>query len=316
MSSVVQIENFNAANITISAPKTLDSGAKQAYLNYEGQKFIMQSATNMAIPFGLGVYDKSGPVEYSVELSFRGNEQRADVKKFLDVMTEIDNRLIDEGVKNSRTWFKSDMKREIVNAFYSPCVRYAKDNEGNIKPYPPTLKLKLRKIGADFETKFYDVKGNLYRGVPIEDLLVKGAQVTALMECAGVWFAGSKFGLTWRAKQIVIHKLPEKLQDFAFKFEGSTATEESAVVPSRSSKSAPPAPAQQVEEEEEEDNEEIDDDEVLAPPPAAVKKPSVLAAVLPQPVQQTVNDDEGDDIEPVAAPKKTTIKKKPVALKK
>ena len=83
------------------------------------------------------------------------------------------------------------------------------------------IKLKLRKINNDFEAKFYDINGNPYKGIPVEDLLVKGVQVTAIIECAGVWFAGSKFGLTWRAKQIAIHKLPEKIADFAFKGLGS-----------------------------------------------------------------------------------------------
>lgn len=294
MSSIIYPSNFNTKNIAISAPKTLQSGAKQAYANYGGEKLIMQTAIAMTVPFGVNIADQFGPTQYSVDLSFRGQDQRPEIKEFLDVMTKIDEFMIQEGVKNSVAWFKSKLSEDVIKAFYTPSVKYSKDKEGNVLSYPPNLKLKLRKINNDFETKFYDLNGNPYKGVPVEELLVKGVQVTAIMECGGVWFAGSKFGLTWRAKQIAIHKLPERINDFAFKGLASAA-----------------AAAATTDEAEEDDAEEesntIDDD-------AAFKsKPSAVASVLPEPAEE---EEEGDDVEPVPAPKKTIIKKKIVAAKK
>jgi hypothetical protein len=308
-SSVVYPSSFNSKNITISAPRQLQSGAKQAYLNYGGERLVMQTAVSMTVPFGLNVADKFGPAEYSVELSFRGHEQRPEIKEFMDVIAQIDEALLSEGVKNSKSWFKGDLSRDVVKAFYTPSVKYSKDKEGNVLSYPPNLKLKLRKVNNEFETKFYDINGNPYKGIPVEDLLVKGVQVTAIIECAGVWFAGSKFGLTWRAKQIAIHKLPEKIGDFAFKGLGSAKPQ-----------------VEDVEDEEETQN-EVDDDAVFRAP---TKKPSIVSAVMPSakepesepvqtveatPPQQTVDDEEGDDVEPVPAPKKTIVKKKIVPKK-
>ena len=121
----------------------------------------------------------------------------------------------------SKAWFKADLSRDVVKAFYTPMVKYSKDKEGNVLNYPPNFKVKLTKTNGEFDAKFYDVNGTPYRGVPVEDLLAKGVQVTVIMECAGVWVSGSKFGLTWKAKQIAIHKLPERISDFAFKGLGS-----------------------------------------------------------------------------------------------
>jgi hypothetical protein len=307
-SSVVYPSTFSSKNITISAPRVLQSGAKQAYLNYGGERLVMQTAVAMSVPFGLNVADKFGPPEYSVELSFRGHEQKPEVKEFMNVISQIDEAMLNEGVKNSKTWFKSDLKRDVVDAFYTRSLKYSKDKEGNVLSYPPNLKLKLRKINNDFETKFYDINGNPYKGIPIEDLLVKGVQVTAIIECAGVWFAGSKFGLTWRAKQIAIHKLPEKIADFAFKGLGS----------------AKPQAAEDVEDEEDEEAEETNaaevDDEAAFRAPSKV---SAVAAVMPPApapantaVADSVDDEEGDDVEPVPAPKKTIVKKKIVTKAK
>ena len=295
MSSIVYPSNFNTKNIAISAPRTLQSGAKQAYMNYGGEKLIMQSAIAMTVPFGVNIADKFGPPEYSVELSFRGQDQRPEIKEFLDVMKSMDEAMIQEGVKNSVAWFKSKLSEDVIRAFYTPSVKYSKDKEGNVLSYPPNLKLKLRKVNNDFETKFYDLNGNPYKGVAVEDLLVKGVQVTAIMECGGVWFAGSKFGLTWRAKQVAIHKLPERINDFAFKGLSSAA--------------AAAATAQDAEDEEEDAEEAdntIDDDAAFK-----TSKPSAVASVLPEP-----EEEEGDDVEPVPAPKKTIIKKKVIAAKK
>jgi hypothetical protein len=300
-SSVVYPSSFNSKNITISAPKQLPSGAKQAYLNYGGERLVMQTAVAMSVPFGLNVADKFGPAEYSVELSFRGNEQRPEIKEFMDVIAQIDEQMLSEGVKNSKSWFKGDLGRDVVKAFYTPSLKYSKDKEGNVLNYPPNIKLKLRKINNDFEAKFYDINGNPYKGIPVEDLLVKGVQVTAIIECAGVWFAGSKFGLTWRAKQIAIHKLPEKIADFAFKGLGSAK-----------------AAVEDVEDDEaEEAADEVDDDAAFRAPPQAQQKASVVAAVMPQAKAPAppVDDEEGDDVEPVPAPKKTIVKKKVIAKK-
>lgn len=298
--SVVYPSSFNSKNITISAPRQLQSGAKQAYLNYGGERLVMQTAVAMSVPFGLNVADKFGPAEYSVELSFRQSEQRPEIKEFMDVIAQIDEQMLVEGVKNSKSWFKGDLGRDVVKAFYTPSLKYSKDKEGNILNYPPNLKLKLRKVNNDFETKFYDINGNPYKGIPVEDLLVKGVQVTAIIECAGVWFAGSKFGLTWRAKQIAIHKLPEKIADFAFKGLGSVKA----------------APVEDVEDEEAADENEVDDDAAFRAPPKASVVAAVMPKAAPAPAPAPVDDEEGDDVEPVPAPKKTIVKKKVVTKAK
>ena len=315
MSSIVCPSNFSAKNISVSAPRQLQSGAKQANLSYAGERLIMQTALSMSTPFGLNVADKFGPPEYSIDLSFRGMEQRAELKEFMDVMTQLDELMITEGTKNAKAWFKADLNREVIKAFYTPSLKYSKDKEGNVLPYPPTIKLKLRKYEGQFETKFYDLNGRPYQDVPIEELLVKGAQVTAIMECGGVWFAGSKFGLTWRAKQIAIHKVPEKMSDFAFRGLGSSSSSSSTAALASSSSSH-----------------EVDDDAVFAP----TRSSSVVAAVLaappapaapaasltPAPTEEqdepaeSVSDEAGDDVDPVPVPRKGPIVKKKVVAKK
>ena len=300
-STIVQSTDFSTSNITFSPIKLMDSGAKMSYLSYSGRPLVMQTAS-MNLPYGMNVFDKAGPVKYSVDLSFRGYEDGKDakVRAFYDVLMKLDEFMVKKGVENSQAWFKSKLSEDVVKAFYTPLVRVSKDANGNPKPYPPSFKLNLRKKqGSDiFDIVAYDQNKQAYNyeETTLEELLVKGAQITALIQCTSVWFAGSKFGLSWKGIQLRVDKLPDSIRGFAFADEGES---HAAPAPRRSAPVAAPAPVQ----------EEVDDDDAFdapAPAPApAAKAPSVLAAV-------TQEDAEGDEVEPIAVPKKTVVTTKKV----
>ena len=304
-SAVISPASFDVSNITLSAPKLLPSGAKQAYLNYGGRSLTMQVGS-LSVPYGMSVYDKAGPVKYSVEMSLRGYEgDNAKVKSIYDSFSALDEYMIQQGVKNSKLWFKQEMNKDIIKAFYTPCVRFSKDAEGNPKPYPPTLKVALKKRDEKFETLVYDDKKRPMTDIPMEDILVKGAQITTLIQCTGVWFAGSKYGLSWKAVQIRVDSLPESIRGFGFIDEGDSSSASAPVAKSKAP--APSKPSnnfQALEDEEEEEDDEVDDDEVFqAPAPAPAPKPA------PAPVPVATMDDEADDVAPVAVPKKVVTKK-------
>ena len=294
-STIVQSTDFSTSNVTFSPIKLMDSGAKMSYLSYAGRPLVMQTAS-MSLPYGMNVFDKAGPVKYSVDLSFRGYEEGKDakVKAFYDVLMKLDEFMVKKGVENSQAWFKSKLSEDVVKAFYTPLVRVSKDANGNPKPYPPSFKLNLRKKqGSDiFDIVAYDQNKQAYNyeETSLEELLVKGAQITALIQCTSVWFAGSKFGLSWKGIQLRVDKLPDSIRGFAFADEGEG---HAAPAPRRSAPT--PAPVQ----------EEIDDDDAFdAPAPVSAKPPSVLAAVT--------QEEEGDEVEPIAVPKKTVVTTKKV----
>jgi hypothetical protein len=316
-SNIVQSSDFNTSNVSFSQVKVMESGAKQAYLNYDGRPLIMQTAS-MSVPYGMNMFDKAGPVKYSVDLSFRGyDDKTSKIGQFYNALAALDEHMIQQGVKNCQQWFKSpNLSVDVVRAFYTPIVRFSKDANGNLKPYPPTLKVSLRKKnGSDaFDVQAYDSNKQPYQGVPLEELLVKGAQLTTLIQCTGLWFAGSKFGLSWKAVQIRVDKLPDSIRGFAF------ADEEGAVVThqpvARRAPAPAPAPVPVAVQQEEVDDDEVFDEAPLAThvaSPAPVHRQSVLAAVTQQQQQQPQSlDDEVEDAEPIAVPKKAVMTKKKI----
>jgi hypothetical protein len=309
---IVKIGDFNVSNLSIGPMKNLESGGKMASLFYKygdsSSSTLTTQVGSLSLPYGMNVFDKAGPVKYSMDLSLRGYEENPKVKTIYDAFMALDNWMIDQGVANSKAWFKSQLTRDVVKAFYTPMVKVAKDQEGNPKPYPPTFKINLKKQNDQFDVKVYDDQARPYEGVPLEDLLVKGAMVTTLIQCTSVWFAGSKFGLSWKAKQIRMDKVPESIRGYAFLDDDDVPAPRASVAASVPGQNKFSALAQ--EDEEEADAEE---DEAFAAP----ARPSVTAAVLPKaaPAPVASVDDEAEDHEPIPLPKKTTTTVKKVVAK-
>ena len=289
--------SFNPSKITFSAVKSLDSGGKSAYLNYDGKPLVMQVGP-LETPFGMSVYDKAGPPKYSVDLKLRGYDDPTNnpaAASLYTALQRLDEFMLEQAVKNSVAWFKGPKSREVLSELYSSTVKFSKDAQGNVKPYPPTLKVQLRQKNGKFETLMYDDKKRPLTDVPLEDILVKGTVMTTLIQCTGVWIAGAKFGISWKALQIRADKVPSSIgKSYAFNDEGETTDSAPAAA----------APTSRFTNLHDEDS-EVDDEEALAP-----------AKVAPPVVEE---DDEDGEEAPVPVPsKKTTLTKKKIvaAVKK
>jgi len=286
-SPIVQPSAFSVSKVSISQPKVLESGGKHAYLNYGDARALVMQTPSLQSPFGMNVFDKNGPPKYSLDLALRGYQENPKVKAIYDSLTSLDEYMIDQGVKNSKLWFKADMKREVVEAFYTHTVKFGRDKEGNQTPYPPNVKLQLRKRRDrdEFETDFYDEKSKTdpnakpIKGVPVEEMLVKKVEVTALMQCTGVWFAGGKFGLSWKAVQVRLDSVPASLgRGPAFK-------------------------------DEEEDDAPFQSSGAAFAEPAEFSRPAAASA------QAADDEEEDEEVAPAPVPKKVMTVKKVVAKK-
>lgn len=272
MSSVVAPSAFKTSNVSFSPVKSLDSGGKQAYLNYSGQPLVMQVGP-LETPFGLSVFDKQGPPKYSVDLKLRGYDDPTNHPKTATIYNAfhaLDEFMLDQGVKNSASWFKGTKSREVLSELYTPVVRFSVDSDGNRKPYPPTLKVQLRKRDDKFEADVYDENKRSLNDIPLEDIIVKGTVLTALIQCTGVWFAGGKYGLSWKAIQIRADKVPHTFRGKpAFlDDEGGDDVVEPTPAPTVSAPKAVTA-ASRFAALHDDDDEEVNDEEALAPPATA-----------------------------------------------
>jgi hypothetical protein len=243
-------------------------------------------------PFGLSVFDKAGPPKYSVDLKLRGYDNAAENPKaaaIYNALHALDEFMVDQGVKNSKQWFKGDKSRDVLSELYTPQIRFSKDQNGVVKPYPPTIKVQLRKKNDAFETEVYDDKKRLIKDVPLEDIIVKGATLTTLMQCTGVWFAGGKYGLSWKAIQIRADKIPERIRGFAFLEDGEAGEQ---------------APASSVKAKSQNQFQDLDDDEDGVDDEAALAPPS-----KPEEVHEEEEEEDVEEVAPAPVPAKAAPKK-------
>ena len=304
-SNTILPSEFNGRNVTVAAPKVVEiekdgkrqAVGKKAYISYNGERLNLQSATEMRIPFGLSIYaaEGGGAAKHSINVSFNGYQQAGDVKAFYETILALDNAVKEAAFKNSKVWFGKERTREVLEEFYTPSIKFGKDAS---KDYPPTMKLNLRRSGDGYETKFYDPAGKPIRGIPAEEMLAKGATVTALMECSDVWIAGTgKFNLRWNVTQLIVHKIPDGRAEFAFKLPGVTPS-------SNSSSSRPNATTLEDEVDDDEEQQEL--------ATATTARSSAVAAVLPQ-QEDAAEESEEEEAPP---PPKKQVKKRNVVVAK
>jgi len=295
-SAIIFPKDFKTSNVTISPLKVMDSGAKFAGILYDSASLKMQ-VSSIPIPYGMSVFDKAGPVKYSVDLSMKGYDVEGSKMKILyDAFTSLDEYMIEMGVNNSKAWFKSSLTRDVVKAFYTPIVRFSRDAEGNPKPYPPTVKIQLKQRDGKFDIYIVDDKKRPLPDIPLEDVLVKGSIITSIIQCTGVWFAGSKYGLSWKAVQIKTDHLPESIRGCAIRDEDDVNDISGALATTKIS--TPTASKNKFAELAEDD--EVDDEEAIVAPTKAAAAPPSTATIAE-------DEDEDDVIEPVAVPKKPTV---------
>ncbi len=280
--------DISVSKIEFAPVKILDNGGKSVNIRYEGRN-IMVELPSLNVPYGVNVFDKNGPPKYSVDLSFRGADDNDVVRSAQDFFESFDERMIDAGVENASKWFKmTNPNREVIKAFYTPVVKISRDATGAPKPYPPTIKVALRKRKDDtFETDFYnggerDAKGQITafsKDTDINTVLPKRSQATTIIQCTGVWFAGGKFGTTWKAVQMRVDSQPEQIRGPAFK---SDAPDIRAYTATKNNGGGAAAATSSYDDEEDDESGDVMDAVMPSKPvakPAVFKEDEVVEAV-------------------------------------
>jgi hypothetical protein len=241
--------------------------------------------SNLDVPYGLNVEDKFGPTKYSLNLSLRDYDSNPKVKSVYEALTALDERVMSECVE--KNWLKKPgMTQQILGQMklYKPTVKFSEDQNGNRKPYPPTVKVALRKKNDKFETTFFGQDKKEIQDVPVEDLIVKRMTVTVLMECTGVWISSVGCGLSWKAKQLKVVSRPDGVgRGYGFKDEDDDeAPRASGGAAPRSSGAATTTAAKASFAAAFDEDDEVDDEAVVAETPAPAAPVPTEESPLPK----------------------------------
>lgn len=203
-----------ATSINFGNPKVNASGGKNIALFNKHAKSILKFATPKLTTWGANENDYDGKKSYDMSLQMPSPEYAtAESNAFLDNIKRFQDYIKQEAVTNSKKWFGKVHTAEVVDALFSPLLRYPKNKETEETDYTkaPTLRLKFPYWEGQFKVEVYNNSGVLIfpvEGVKITDVITKGSEASAIIQCGGVWFAGGKFGVTLKAFQVVTTPKP------------------------------------------------------------------------------------------------------------
>ena len=209
---IVRNSNFDLGNIQFGVPKVNASGGKNVPIYNAIAKKGLTLQTPLMLTWGVNEWtdDNSGRKTYDMALQFPTNEYSNDnTNQFLENMIALENNIKEAAVEKSKDWFnKAKMSSEVVDALWTPMLRYTKNKETGEpdKSKMPTMKIKLPYYDQKFEFELYDNNGDsIFNAQNCDshpsDLIPKASNVAIVAQCGGIWFANGKFGVTWRLVQ-------------------------------------------------------------------------------------------------------------------
>ena len=216
MASVLTASNFKIDTISFGKHKPNTNGGYNIELTVgNGSEEILIQTPKMRAPFGIST-DKTNPFKKSLDISFQGQESSESIKALRVLIEKMDSVTIDYALKNSKTFFKKELTRDVIAEYYYSGIKISKKEQ-----YSDTFKFKIlfMKPNPDknlpngkYITSFWDPKGDEKN----ENYLDKGDSVTALIKPQMLWVANRSFGITWVCTQVRVHK-QQKTSGYAFK---------------------------------------------------------------------------------------------------
>jgi len=224
MATVLTASNFKTDIISFNKNKPNTNGGFNCELTVgNGIDEILIQTPKMRAPFGIST-DKTNPFKKSLDISFQGIENNPSIKSLREMIENVDNLVIDYALKNSKTFFKKELARDIISEYYYSGIKLSKKEQ-----YSDTFKFKLLFLKPNPEknlpngkylTSFWSVKGEEFRETDLD----RGDSVKCLIKPQMLWVANRSFGITWVCTQVCVYK-QQKVSGFAFKKTGDTDDE-------------------------------------------------------------------------------------------
>lgn len=200
----VNTEMINFSNVK----KGKNSQSVKIYYN---KKPMYLQLPKLSVPFGATDYNGNG--KYVVDLSMAGMNKDEDIKMLHDLLSEMDDRIVEYACENSEEWFNGKKNVEEVKKMYSSILRKSNSD------YPPTYRVKMMKDKSDkYTTEVYNDKAE---EIDLDEndekeVISKGCSMKSCVECLGVWFMNGKFGVSWRLVKAKVYPKSVKLEGYSF----------------------------------------------------------------------------------------------------
>jgi len=187
--------------------------------NYDGRKISLCTIEDglmkfqiprMYMPFGIsGFTPEVGPIKYNIDFAMKGYDEEGNyVKKFYEILTQLENKVIEAVSEQSEDIFGKKMSIDELKPMFNSNIKESPDRE-------PKFRVKVDStIDGKVKSHVYDENKN---GLidDIENGLYARQSGTAVVEMNSVYFLNKKFGISWKLNSLVVYE-PQRLKGFQF----------------------------------------------------------------------------------------------------
>jgi hypothetical protein len=203
------------ANWTYKARVKTKKGSWAVYIVNKDDNTIRlqlnkQHGAKCTIPFGISCWDDDPTkTRKNLEISLPNDE-------LVSFFSEIDEYNINQGILNSKEWFKSQLSREEVELKYKKLVQQP-DEKWN-----PRIRTKvnidsgrypLRVLNYVSASESSDNRDHLKPGTPSD--ITKGSKAILIIKISALWFMNNQYGMTIETTDVLLYSSNER-DDFDF----------------------------------------------------------------------------------------------------
>jgi hypothetical protein len=212
MTTITDINTVNVDTAFKYLPVRVNSaGGKSVGIQNKNFNKKVVIRTPLMLTWGLGDYE--GNEKFQFSLQFPGNDfLTPKTKKLLDQMKAFEDKLKGDVIVNSKEWLgKAKMTPEVLDALWTPMLKYPKTDGEPDNTKSPTLSVKTPRYDNKWGCEIYNPKGELVfdpndteTTKDPRNYITKGCFVACVIECGGLWVTGGKCGVTWRLIQAAV----------------------------------------------------------------------------------------------------------------
>lgn len=209
--AIISQSSLDVSKVSFGDIRMNKAGGKSIPIKYNGQTLQIRLEKAM-YPQGINIKDTPNGTTYDMKLSLRNCDpyakERAGAElgstgQLYNFLLDLQEKVIQEGVKNSKKWFGKDrteaLVRETMKLFLGPSVEKINGEWVPSGKYAPGLKMK---VGVYDGRVAMDVAGP--DGKPIQVDVDNLAEVfpkrveASIVVAPSIYVTGTGFGVTWR----------------------------------------------------------------------------------------------------------------------
>ncbi len=228
--TIIEGTLLNVNNLMYTKPKANEKGGKSLNILNKASKTGLRITTPLMVNWGAAEFvdkDGKGNGKYEMSLQFPSDEYtNEDCELFLKNMKELENKIKQDALVNSKEWFgKVHKSIDIIDELFTPMLKYPKVSKGSSESdftKKPCLRVKIPQWEGAWKCEIYDEDEKALfpdksdPSVTPLNYLKKGVQIACIIQCGGIWFTNGKFAITWKLVQAVVQKPKASIQGQCF----------------------------------------------------------------------------------------------------